>query len=217
MLEAKITLTDMLSYDDTILDALELPENLEPERENIQHNIILETKPFNILYTDPALLKWAIGVWSKKMLGVWTELEATLHYEYDPISNYDRKEEWEDVRTLDQDSTNNLQHGEQVSTVGTNDTTVENQITGFNSENYGNLDKSTSDMDTTGTETHSGTDQNTGTLDQTENVTREGRAYGNIGVTTTQQMIEAQRQVVLFNIVDSITSDFKKRFCVLVY
>ena len=217
MLQAKITLTDMLAYDDTILDALELPEALESERENIQHNIILETAPFNILYTDPALLKWAVEVWSKKMLGVWSELEATLHYEYDPISNYDRKEEWEDVRTLDQDSTNNLQHGEQVSTSGTNDTTVENQITGFNSSNYGNLDKSTSDMDSTGTETHSGTDRNTSSLDQTENVTREGRAYGNIGVTTTQQMIEAQRQVVLFNIIDTITNDFKKRFCIQVY
>ena len=43
------------------------------------------------------------------------------------------------------------------------------------------------------------------------------RLYGNIGVTTTQQMIEAEREVVKFNIVDYIIGSFKKRFCILIY
>lgn len=45
----------------------------------------------------------------------------------------------------------------------------------------------------------------------------EGREYGNIGVTTTQQMIEAERTVVRFNISDYIIESFKKRFCLLIY
>lgn len=42
-------------------------------------------------------------------------------------------------------------------------------------------------------------------------------AYGNIGVTTTQQMIEAQREVVKFDIYEYIAVEFKREFCLLVY
>ena len=40
---------------------------------------------------------------------------------------------------------------------------------------------------------------------------------GNIGVTTTQQMIEEERRVVKFNMMDYIIESFIKRFCLLVY
>lgn len=43
------------------------------------------------------------------------------------------------------------------------------------------------------------------------------RAHGNIGVTTTQQMIEQQREIEKFNLYDIIIDDFKMRFCILVY
>lgn len=42
-------------------------------------------------------------------------------------------------------------------------------------------------------------------------------AHGNIGVTTTQNMIKQERQIDLFNIYDIIIEDFKMRFCILVY
>lgn len=44
-----------------------------------------------------------------------------------------------------------------------------------------------------------------------------GRTHGNIGVTTSQQMIEAERRVSEFNIIDYIIQSFKRRFCILVY
>lgn len=47
--------------------------------------------------------------------------------------------------------------------------------------------------------------------------TRTGRTHGNIGVTTSQQMIEAERKVSEFNIIDYIIQSFKKRFCIMVY
>ena len=45
----------------------------------------------------------------------------------------------------------------------------------------------------------------------------ELRAHGNIGTTTTQQMIREQRSIELFNLYDIIIEDFKMRFCILVY
>lgn len=46
---------------------------------------------------------------------------------------------------------------------------------------------------------------------------RSGRIHGNIGVTTTQEMLEAERKVSTFTIYDHICADFKTRFCVMVY
>ena len=42
-------------------------------------------------------------------------------------------------------------------------------------------------------------------------------AHGNIGVTTTQKLIQEQRDVDLFNLYDIIIEDFKMRFCILIY
>ena len=42
-------------------------------------------------------------------------------------------------------------------------------------------------------------------------------AHGNIGVTTTQEMIRQQRSIELFNLYDIIIESFKMRFCILVY
>lgn len=313
MRQASITLDGLLAYDDTVLDTLRLPEALEEDRETINDNLVLDTQGLEILYPDPDFFKVALGSWSRKMLPVWTQLEATLHYEYDPIANYDRIEHWSDTRTVDQDTSgstthghriagsdslqhgetisgsdslayghevdtsNDLQHGESISTsgsmthgesistTGTNDQTSENQTTGFNSNGFNALDKNILDQDTsaqethsgtdttsgsethsgtdrgsgnethsgtdtrttsethggtdarTTSETHSGTDTEQGSLDLEETNVRDGYARGNIGVTTTQAMIEQQRQVVLYNIIDTIVNDFKTRFCVMVY
>jgi len=45
----------------------------------------------------------------------------------------------------------------------------------------------------------------------------ELHAHGNIGVTTTQDMIRQQRDIEKFNVYDIIIEDFKMRFCILVY
>lgn len=63
----------------------------------------------------------------------------------------------------------------------------------------------------TDSRTQSGTD--TGTV-ETEFTDQD---YGNIGVTMTQQLIDAERDLVRFNIYDLIIDDFKQRFCVLIY
>lgn len=65
----------------------------------------------------------------------------------------------------------------------------------------------------TGKDTSGVTTRDTGTIDNTNTRIEQG----NIGVTTTQQMIEAERQLVKFNIYDLIIDSFKQRFCLLLY
>ena len=43
------------------------------------------------------------------------------------------------------------------------------------------------------------------------------RRTGNIGVTTTQQMLEQERKIAEFNIISFIAQSFKQRFCLLIY
>lgn len=71
------------------------------------------------------------------------------------------------------------------------------------------------------TRTSSGTDNedesttgtDTGTLDHE----LERKEYGNIGVTMTTALIQAQRDLVRLNFYDLIVERFKERFCLLVY
>lgn len=74
-----------------------------------------------------------------------------------------------------------------------------NDVKGFNSDEWSDSDK----MDSAGTDT--------GTI------IREHVEQGNIGVTTTQAMIKEEREIALFNVMDVIIDDFKKRFCLLIY
>lgn len=92
----------------------------------------------------------------------------------------------------------------------------------------------TTDSDTTGQETVSGTTsgtrQMTDTIDETEaetssgNETSEetsshsGHVSGNIGVTTSQQMVEAELRLrMYFDLYTIITQEFKEKFCLLLY
>ena len=82
------------------------------------------------------------------------------------------------------------------------------------SSNQTDTTKSVTDnlnRDQTNTEVKSGTEAETGTNALTT------RRTGNIGVTTTQQMIREERDVALFNTIEFITNSFKKRFCIMVY
>lgn len=96
--------------------------------------------------------------------------------------------------------------------------TTEDHLTRHKDDTNRQLDETVTDSGTrtqttssTDSRTQSGTD--TGTV-ETEYTDLE---QGNIGVTTTQQMIQAERDLVRFNIYDLIIDDFKQRFCVLIY
>ena len=72
-------------------------------------------------------------------------------------------------------------------------------------------------MSNTGTDTM----DHTGTIkDETgeeETATHNGRVHGNIGVTTSQQMLQSEIDVARFNIVQQITDLFLQEFCIMIY
>ena len=86
-MRATMDLISLYQVDNTILDMLELPQDLD--KDTVKDNLMMETAELELLYPNPVFLKMAIGTWSKKQLPVWEELLATTQYEYNPIWNKD--------------------------------------------------------------------------------------------------------------------------------
>ena len=86
-MRATMDLIAAYNYDSTVLDLLEVPDELD--RDILIENLLMETAEREIIYTNLGFLKQAIGSWSKKNLGVWNELYKTTQYEYNPIWNKD--------------------------------------------------------------------------------------------------------------------------------
>ena len=91
---ATMSLLGLYNWDATILDGLVVPNGID--RETVINNLLRECAELEIIYPQPDALKFFVSEWSRERLPVWEKLEATLKFEYDPISNYDRKEEWTD-------------------------------------------------------------------------------------------------------------------------
>lgn len=142
----------------------------------------------------------------------WTKLWDTLSFEYNPINNYDMVEQMTNERTqITYGKTDTLTHntseGETVNLTDTRTPNITNtntsEVQGFNSNAYAPSERNVNAE--TGTEgtTHTGTDTKTRTGTEA-NVqggsdvhTHEYRLTrsGNIGVTTSQQMIESERNL----------------------
>lgn len=222
-MRAILSILGLYQYSPDIFDLFKLPDGVSLD--SVRDNILMELAELELLYPSGTFMKTAIGIWSTKQLPVWEKLYATTNLEYNPIYNYDRTEEWTEEETGNRNESRTQSQksiGESSGTVqNSGEDTVKSDVSAFNETSYTPKELQTT---TLGTEnTSSGTAKQTTDItndtdeNSSRNNTRTGRAFGNIGVTTTQQMIEAERNVVKFNIVDYIVEDFKKRFCLLIY
>ena len=200
----------LYNYDPTIFDNLLLPTQIIPKQKPVLiNNILMECAEFEVLYPDAGFFKSALAAWSGIMVQVWQKLFDTTEFQYDPISNYDRNENYTDTITGNSNSTRTPNLTDEL-TNGLINTQAQNSY-----ENAGMVDAvkyTNSGKDTT---THKGNEQIYAQDSRT--IQHYARAYGNIGVTTTQQMIEQEREVVQLNMFRVIIEDFKMRFCLMIY
>lgn len=136
-----------------------------------------------------------ISLYGKSHKYEYDKLVDTLSLEYNPIENYSMTEKGTDTRTPNITQTNK---GVNINTVGI-DTSITTGKTTF--------DKSNSFINDTKT-TNAGTNTDTQDINTTvttagnEKTVHEFTRSGNIGVTTSQQMIESERQLAMFSVVD---------------
>ena len=162
----------------------------------------------------------------------WQNLWNTNVASYSPIHNYDMYEERDLATTEDETATTDgtlarsgtesTQYG-RVETVGhgrTNEQMSYKYGINTNTSDPKPSDKVNNTEGGTTTTTLSGTDTDTRNLTDTTDETRtkdndgteheEIHRYGNIGVTTTQKLLQEERQLWLWNYFDQIFSDLDK-------
>lgn len=195
-----LTITNLYSKDKTIFDLMKIPADVD--RAKLVSNILFECADLEVLYPDTALIKNLIGIWSDTLVDIWERFSKTVNLEYDPLENYDRREEW-----MDSASGNSSQN----STASGNDSNTNTEkVSAFNSTGFENRAQATS------TGENSTTGSTTGEAESES--THSGRVHGNIGVTTAQQMLKSEIDLLQeLCVYDYITAAFKARFCILVY
>lgn len=195
MATAKITLQGLQRYaesvEKSIFEHFTLPEGIDEE--TVKDSIMFEAGDFGIVYADLDYMIDAIGMWCRKWNYTFAKWLKAISVEYEPLENYRRKEHWDDTG----------------SNSGNSKTTGSNQndykVTTYENDTLHQRDR-TNDSGTSNTDA-SGKYANT----------RDGLAYGNIGVTTSQQMLEAELEVARWNLIEQITDMFIRDFCILVY
>lgn len=199
-MRATLTIAGLYNYDNSIFDNLKLPPGVN--HDTAVFHIIEECGFLEILFPNPDYLKTSIGEWSDGMLTGWTRFWNVVNEQYDPLYNYNMNEEVkEDVSGTNTGT---------VSDSGTNTGTVTNAKTAYNSDAFEDAEQRTDDLHNTNTRTDD--------LKNTGKRVMTTKRSGNIGVTTSQQMLEAELEITRkINFYKEIARDFKEKYCVLIY
>ena len=136
-----------------------------------------------------------IALYGKSHKYEYDKLVDTLSLEYNPIENYSMTEKGTDTRTPNITQTNK---GVNTNTVGIDTSITTGRTTFDKSSSFINDTKTTN----AGTNTDTQDINTTVTTAGTEKTVHEFTRSGNIGVTTSQQMIESERQLAMFSVVD---------------
>lgn len=136
-----------------------------------------------------------IALYGKSHKYEYDKLVDTLSLEYNPIENYFMTEKGTDTRTPNITQTNK---GVNTNTVGVDTSITTGKTTFDKSDSFINDTKTTN----TGTNTDTQDINTTVTTAGNEKTVHEFTRSGNIGVTTSQRMIESERQLAMFSVVD---------------
>lgn len=194
-----LNLINLYQFDNTVFDTFLVPDGID--RDRAISEIMIMSGLCTPIYLEPDLFKQMVGHWCKTRMNIFTKLYSTTQLEYNPIENYDRSEE----------TTRNLETEENSTVTGgtTINSNSERKVSAYNTEEYVNDSKTDENSITNNTDNRN-TTGNTGEK-------YNSRVHGNIGVTTTQQMIQSEREIVKFNIYEYIAKEFDKTFMIGVY
>ena len=187
------------SLNQDLFENMQLPTGID--RTDLINNILEQGAAFEVLYPDFDYLKFSIGAWSKRWYRTMEKWLEALNVHYDPLNNYDRHEEWTD---------NDNVSGKTETSAGVNTTgSDELSVTAYNADDYRNKEKTDSE----------GTSNSTGSSETNTDAESKhsGHLYGNIGVTTSQEMLREELDVQKFNLIQQITDLFITEFCIMVY
>ena len=196
---AWISILGMYKYNPEVFAGFRTPKNVN--RETVINDILFECAELELIYSNWETMKAAIKNWTDKEFTIWEELQKTREYEYNPIWNKDGTIK----ETINRDGSGSRTGNY----TGSGESENIHSVKGFNSDAWSEADKDNATAENKNTEKIETKENEDQTLERIE--------QGNIGVTTTQKMIQEQRDIVVFNTIEYIKESFKKRFCLLIY
>lgn len=235
----RLSIVGLYNFNDHIFDMMRYPSGFTPiDKDTVIGNILSECAELELLFPDYDYMRDMIGLWSRLNLPTWERIYQASILTYNPIENYNRIEietitndqtdthSGDDITRQTGTDTNRFSSSGSEANTGTDTST--NKITAYDSSSLYDHDKSMLEHG------HKKTDENTGssaisygkseTLSHGEEIKREGttsrnnHTSGNIGVTTSQQMLEQEIELsAKLNLFPIICDSFKERFCLLVY
>lgn len=161
---------------------------------HIPEDVDRETLINNLLIESESLeILYPNPVFLKHAIDVWSKERLTVWEKLynTTILEYNPIENYDRM----EEGTNNAS-----GTSGGNNTAIHSN-TAYNSNTFSDTSK----------------DTNSGTNEYENETAFQSRTHGNIGVTTSQQMIQAEREVVKFCMTSYIINEFIDRFCLSVY
>ena len=186
-MRAGMTINGMMTANPNLFDGLTVPAGVS--KETLINTIIFNYGDLYFTNTDAEWTQRAIAVWSERHKYYLDELYKTLFYEYNPIENYDRYEEYTDTSNNTANTTTN--------------SSTHAGVAGFDSAAM-QPDSETTDNGNTQASSN-------GTLNHNAHI------HGNIGVTTAAQMIQGQRDIINISWYDEAAKLFASEFMIMIY
>lgn len=200
---AKLTLYSSYNYlrshGTDLFEAFKSIPNIDTD--NLIFEVLDRGGEFGTVYANPEFVKQQTDNWVKKWLPTinrWYQAETT---EYNPLHNYDRHEEYEDIT------------GETVtghsSASGTDGSTMTDSKSAYDSNTMQPTEQSTSSASSTSNGSSDSTTDRT--------LTHNAHLYGNIGVTTSATMLSEERTVRRWALIENIACLYIAEICIPVY
>lgn len=205
-------------YDKDLFTNLSLPDELD--KQTAIDTILLFCGENELLYPALDFNINLIGTWSTKWARTFQKWVDLFNLEYNPIENYDRIEAWSDSHSMSSSESHSLSSSESNSASASDSSfdsnSTKEDISAFNVSTYSPASASDGTNNAKAF-SHSAGENKHGELSEDKHGelaldTHRGRVHGNIGVTTTQQMMQQEIDIQRFNIYEEIAIIFAREF-----
>lgn len=224
----RFTLYGAYKYEDRLFDGIVLPSGMDMEA--WEHGLLASRGQLYPYQQQPHILKTSILLWGSRRKAAWEHMYAALTAAYSPIENYDRiedrdyQERGSDTDTTALGNSTTVSDNTTSTTTPADTTTTDLSVSAFDSTSQVPREKTVSTRGGTISTQNGGsvTTQSGGSDTLTKEYGRGTKetlhAHGNIGVTTNQQMIEAELSLRRdYDIYEMIWKEFEEEFLVQVY
>jgi len=216
---SQLTLTGMNNYgemiNDDLFSDLVLPEVLDKD---VVVNAILTTcSSLPVAYPDYSFLKNQIKYWSKRKKPIFDKWVWLLSQEYNPLYNYDRTEEYSDNEVVNNSGTKSDNTSTSFNSSNVSNNTVTNKATSYESDTFKDTTQNIGSDSIYGSNSGNNNTSSSENSDTNRILTHKARLFGNIGITTSTQMLSESWDWYNKDIPMIIAEEFKCDFCLGIY